>query len=80
MGATLGWTAPALPYLDEGLCGDDCDVTGITTDDASWIGAVLTLGALLSGPVSGKVCFAGGERVPEYLEKSLKGSTKSSFK
>ena len=53
LGTSLAWTSPALPRMQDDLCLADCDVPGITVDEASWIGAMLPLGAVLSGPIAG---------------------------
>ena len=54
LGTALGWTSPALPKIQESECGDECDVSNISDADASWIGALMPVGAMLSGPVVGK--------------------------
>ena len=43
--------------MDEEVCLNDdaytCDITNVSHEEASWIGALMPLGALASGPVTG---------------------------
>ena len=55
LGTSLAWTSPSLPRLQDDLCLDQCDVPDISVDEASWIGAMLPLGAIMSGPIAGSV-------------------------
>ncbi len=61
-GTALAWSAPALPSLQEDLCGDDCDVPGISAEDGSWIGALMPAGAVFSGAVAGWLLGRVGRR------------------
>lgn len=57
LGTALSWTSPALMKIDSSLClnGDGgCDIPGVSHEEASWIGALFFLGAVLSGPFAGK--------------------------
>lgn len=55
-GTALAWSAPALPHIQSDLCGpDDCDVSGVTPEDAAWIGALMPAGAVFSGVAAGEV-------------------------
>ena len=50
LGATISWSSPAFLYINEDLClPNDCDITGVSGDEASWIAACVSLGALTSG-------------------------------
>ncbi len=54
LGAAISWSSPALLYMNEELCGpkDECDISGISAEMASWIASSVSLGALFSGTVS----------------------------
>ncbi len=54
LGTAITWTAPAFLRLDEGQClPDDCDITGISEEEASWIASIYNLAAAAAGPISG---------------------------
>lgn len=55
VGTALAWTSPALPQIESPGCEvDGCDITTIDAADASWIGALMPLGAMFAGPVVGE--------------------------
>jgi hypothetical protein len=53
LGGALGWTSPSLPKIDSSQCGDSCDINNVDADKASWIGGILSLGAVAAGPITG---------------------------
>nr|CAD7197761.1 unnamed protein product [Timema douglasi] len=48
-GTALGWTSPAIPILQHDPAGNG----GLTPEEASWTGALLSLGAVLGAPLTG---------------------------
>lgn len=46
MGTTLGWTSPAGPMLENGYYAFN-----VTSENVSWIAALMPLGALLGCPI-----------------------------
>lgn len=61
-GMALAWTSPALPHIDSTACNATCDIPNITESDASWIGAMLALGAIASGPITGFLLASIGRK------------------
>ncbi len=58
LGITQSWTSPALMRISEDLClPDDCDITGVTEEEASWMAGAVYLGAAMTGPVTGLSSF-----------------------
>ena len=56
LGLSTTWTSPALLRIDEAYClPDQCDISGVSSEQASWIAAVNSLGAAVALPVSGKI-------------------------
>ena len=63
VGNALAWTSPSLPRISQELCNyipdsivtgsQSCDITGVTTDLAGWIGPLLPVGAIIVGPLIG---------------------------
>ena len=64
-GTALAWTAPALPHIQSDEClPDDCDISDVTPEQGSWIGAMMPLGAIFAGPITGErfglgICWRG---------------------
>ncbi len=52
-GMTLTWTSPALLQIDETICGDDCDISGVSEEEASWVVGIFSLAVLISAPITG---------------------------
>ena len=46
----LGWSGPALLHLNHTLYPNETDFI-MTSNDASWIGSLMPIGALLGGKV-----------------------------
>lgn len=61
-GTALAWTAPALPFIDDSQCDGSCDIPNVDAEAASWIGALMPLGAVLAGPVTGVLLRTIGRR------------------
>ena len=59
-GTALAWTAPALPHIQSDEClPDDCDISDVTPEQGSWIGAMMPLGAIFAGPITGETFELG---------------------
>jgi SP family facilitated glucose transporter-like MFS transporter 8 len=62
-GATDGWTAPAIPYLEQTYNRkDNVTVPGITYDEGSWIGSLSPLGSLVGAIPAGYLADLLGRR------------------
>nr|CAD7603035.1 unnamed protein product [Timema genevievae] len=81
-GTALGWTSPAIPILQHDTAGNG----GLTPEEASWTGALLSLGAVLGAPPTGYlmgrllagmglggVVIAAPIYVTEIAEDSIRG-------
>uniref|UniRef100_A0A8D8WVH5 Uncharacterized protein n=1 Tax=Cacopsylla melanoneura TaxID=428564 RepID=A0A8D8WVH5_9HEMI len=56
-GCVAGWSAPAIPYLQNNVVGALRVDTPITDSEASWIASIITIGdATDSGPVHNWYC------------------------
>ncbi len=54
LGLSGAWTSPALLRIDESDClPDDCDVSGVSETEASWIATIATITPIFSGPIAG---------------------------
>lgn len=49
----LTWSSPALLQIDETICGDNCDISGVSEEEASWIVGIFSLVGVISGPITG---------------------------
>ncbi|XP_063242080.1 facilitated trehalose transporter Tret1-like [Bacillus rossius redtenbacheri] len=64
-GAALGWTSPALPWLQ--AAGNPVGAGKPMTDTAaSWLGSLLCLGALVSAPLLGYLCRRRSRKTAGY--------------
>jgi SP family facilitated glucose transporter-like MFS transporter 8 len=63
VGAVDGWTAPAIPHLEQpNNPTDNVTVPGITYDEGSWIGSLSPLGALVGAIPAGYLADLLGRR------------------
>ncbi|XP_069689879.1 facilitated trehalose transporter Tret1-like [Periplaneta americana] len=64
-GNVVGWMSPTLPLLQstEPAVGE----TAITPDQASWLGSLLFLGALVASPIFGYICENYGRKAGGYI-------------
>ncbi len=54
LGTATTWTSPAFLSIDETQClPDNCDITGVSEEEASWIAAIFGLCAAIGGPAAG---------------------------
>lgn len=49
-GTGIAWSSPVLPNVNSAECGDNCDIPGVSSGLASWIGPLFALGAFVAGP------------------------------
>ncbi|XP_075228472.1 trehalose transporter 1-like protein [Lycorma delicatula] len=59
-GCVAGWSAPAIPYLQGNL--GNLDINPITDSQASWVGSIITLGALTGAIPAGKLAGVFGRK------------------
>ena len=64
MGMTIGWSGPAIPYLQK---SPNEDGFNITDSEASWIGSLLPLGALFGGPLVGFLMSKFGKKGAMFM-------------
>lgn len=50
MGTVLSWSSPAIPDIKEDR---GSNIGTLTSEQESWVGSILPLGALVSGPITG---------------------------
>ena len=58
----MGWTSPALPYLQEPYNISNNSVQDISDDEASWIGSLAPLGALFGAVPAGYLAESLGRK------------------
>jgi len=63
LGTVLAWSSPAIPDLREG----DSKLGNITDSDESWIGSIINLGAMTSGPITGIFIDSVGRKTSMLL-------------
>lgn len=56
LGTLLGWTSPGIPNLDETANSTFNKLGVLSESDKSWIGSIIALGSMLSGPIAG-ICI-----------------------
>ncbi|PSN50537.1 hypothetical protein C0J52_03505 [Blattella germanica] len=61
-GTMLGWTSPALPYLQEPYNISNNSVQDISDDEASWIGSLTPLGASIGAVPAGYLAESVGRK------------------
>ena len=54
LGTVLSWPAPTLPQLSANTCTDECGgQLVLSTEQQSWVAALLNFGAFTAGPIAG---------------------------
>lgn len=54
LGTVLSWPAPTLPQLSGQTCSGECgDHLVLSTEEQSWVAALLNFGAFTAGPIAG---------------------------
>lgn len=62
MGCVLGWSSSALPILMTGQAKDLGGIERISTEEASWVSSLVTLGSLVSAISAGRLTFYYGRK------------------
>uniref|UniRef100_A0A8D8WUQ2 Facilitated trehalose transporter Tret1 n=1 Tax=Cacopsylla melanoneura TaxID=428564 RepID=A0A8D8WUQ2_9HEMI len=61
-GCVAGWSAPAIPYLQNNVVGALRVDTPITDSEASWIASIITIGAILGAVPAGQLSYSLGRK------------------